>query len=459
MKVVSSSFIPDGAATKTIQNLGAVMGVKPHISQQIVTMYPKLTLQKLTEQLGAVYHKDTKDLNLKEIEAYEFQWKIKTNKIPRIMIAEDCNENGAYGTEFRLILEKKFYDVQDAFELENEQILFVTRQPRPLAPGKVEHWVKLVSGSKESSVNTNVLKRGKRTKYLTNYQPELSDIGFAKHFWNAEFHRNFISRHRIGDSFSGDFSKMNRVLMQHGKDFYQMPEFEKDLLDQIYLAFENSMLLGPGNFDENGKVQITMEDGRPIPMGLGLIPTIKKYCGQTRYFYLTAKVLREVISACTEKMADRTGNTIAVACNWEMYQQAQELLDSMLKERTQDAYFYDVKGNKIKVGAHYNAYEFAGNTLVFMHNEALTERYPEKGYGVFIDTNRYGNEANVQMMTLKGMSLFSGSLLGMGGKTGGESVENLGTLIHGHRSEWMGYRGIKLANPYTSHILSQNVGW
>ena len=459
MKVVSFNHIPDGAATKTIQNLGAVMGLKPHISQQIVTMYPNLTLQKLTEQLGSVYHKDTKDLNLKEIEAYEYQWKIKTNQIPRIMIAEDCNENGAYGTEFRLILEKKFYDIQDAFELENEQILFVTRYPKPLPGGRCEYWVKLVSGSKESTVNTNYLRRDKKTKYLTNYQPELSDIGFSKSFWNAEMHRNFISRHRIGDSYSGDFAAMKKVIMQHGKDFYQLPELEKDLLDQLYLAFENSMLLGPGNFDENGKIQITMEDGRPIPMGLGLIPAIKKYCGQTRYFYLTDAILRQIISACVEKMPQRTGNTIAVACNWRMYEDAQVVLDNLLKTRAQDAYFYDVKGNKIKVGAHYHAYEFAGNTIVFMHNDALTERYPDKGYGVFIDTNRYGEESNVQMVTLKNMSLFSASLLGMGGKSGGQSVENVGTMVHGGRFEWMGYRGIKLANPYTSHILEQNVGW
>lgn len=459
MKVVSINHIPDGAATKSMQNLGAMIGLKPHISKSIVTMYPNLTLQKLTEQLGAVYHKDTKDLNLKEIEAFEFQWKIKTNRIPRIMIAEDCNENGKYGQEFRLILEKKFYDVRDAFELENEQVLFVTRQPKQLAPNKVEHWVRIISGSLDTSINTNYLKRGSKTKYLTNYQPEMSEIGFSKSFWNAEMHRNYISRHRIGDSVSGDFAKLKPVYMQHGGDLFTMPQIEKDLLDQIYLAFENSMLLGPGNFDDNGKVLITEEDGREIPMGVGLIPTIKKYCGQTRYFFLSDKVLREVISACVEKMENRTGNTIAVACNWRMYEQAQIVLDNLLKTRTHDAYFYSKDGKKIKVGAEYNAYEFAGNTIVFMHNDALTERYPEKGYGVFIDTNRYGEDCNVQMMTLKGMSLFKGSLLGMGGKGGGDNVENMGSTVHASRYEMMGYRGIKLANPYTSHILEENVGW
>jgi hypothetical protein len=45
----------------------------------------------------------------------------------------------------------------------------------------------------------------------------------------------------------------------------------------------------------------------------------------------------------------------------------------------------------------------------------------------------------------------------MGGKTGGESVENLGTLVHGHRIEYMGYRGAKVANPYGAHILEENV--
>ena len=71
MRVVDFSVLPSGADTKTMQDLGAMIGLKPEMSKAIVTLYPGLSLQKLTEQLGAVYEK--KVSNLKEIEAFAFE--------------------------------------------------------------------------------------------------------------------------------------------------------------------------------------------------------------------------------------------------------------------------------------------------------------------------------------------------------------------------------------------------
>src|SRR5690606_19839275 len=142
--------------------------------------------------------------------------------------------------------------------------------------------------------------------------------------------------------------------------------------------------------------------------------------------------------------------------NWRMYKQVQELLDSLLKERVTDNYFWSVNGGKIKVGAHYAAYEFAGNTLTFMQNASLTERYPEKGYGVFMDTGIYDGEPNISMLTLPGMGLFRGDLDGMGGQTGSASGK-IAATVHGGRIEYMGYRGVKVANPYAAGIMEEYV--
>ena len=231
---------------------------------------------------------------------------------------------------------------------------------------------------------------------------------------------------------------------------------EKDLLDQLYLSFENSMLLGHGNFDDKGNCLITEEDGRPIPMGEGLIPQIRRFCGQQRYTVLTETHLRNAINDVVDKMEKKTGNNIVMICNWRLYQQAQVVLDNLLKTRATDAYFYTVKGGKIKVGAEYNAYTFAGNTLTFMENTALSDRFPDRGYAVFIDTSIYDGEPNIQMHTISGMALFKGDLKGMGGLNGGDSGE-IATTVHGSRVEYMGYRGIKVANPYSAHILEENI--
>lgn len=455
MKVVDISMMPNGANTKTMQDLGAMIGLKPEMSRAIVTLYPNLSLQKLTEQLGAVYAKDVS--NLKEIESFSFEWMIKTNQIPRIKFAEDCTETGEGGAEFRVILEKKFYDPRDTFELENDQQLFVKRQPRLLAPGKWEYWVVLIGNDYARKANITFMTRGKSTKYVSNFHPELSERGYSKMFYNVEKHRGYIGRHRVGDSVSGDFAKLKDKYLEHGGLWFKMSTMEKELLDQLYLSFENAMLLGHGNFDDRGNCLIQEEDGRPIPMGEGVITQVKRFCGQQRYSTLTINHFKNAINDVIEKLEKKSGNNIVAIVNYRFYTQVQSVLDTTLYPRVTDNYFYTKTNGKIKVGAEYNAYSFAGNTITFMQNDALTERYPDRGYCLILDASLYDGEPNIQMMTIKGMSMFKGSQLGMGGKTGGESVENLGTMVHGHRVEYMGYRGVKVSNPYGAHILEENI--
>ncbi len=455
MRVIDYSLLPNGADTKTMQDLGAVIGSKPEMSKAIVTLFPNLSLQKLTEQLGAVYSKEV--TNLKEIESFSFEWLIKTNQIPRIKFAEDCAETGEGGAEFFIVLEKKFYDPRETFELENEQQLFVKRVPEELAPNKWKYWVVLVGGDLSRKVNINFMTRGSNTTYVSNYQPELSERGYSKFMYNIEKHRNYISRHRVGDSVSGDFAKLKNKYLEHSGHYFKMSTMEKDLLDQLYLSFENSMLLGVGNFDDSGNCLITEEDGRPIPIGEGIIPQVKRFCGQQRFSNLSATHFRNAIGDVVEKLPVKTGNRLVAICNWRFYQQAQVVLDNLLAPRVSDNYFYTKSGGKLKVGAEYNAYEFSGNTITFMENAALTNRYPDRGYCLILDTSIHDGEPNISMYTLKGMSLFKGTQLGMGGKTGGESVENVGTMVHGHRVEYMGYRGAKVANPYGAHIIEENV--
>jgi hypothetical protein len=413
-----------------------------------------LSLQKLTEQLGAVYQKGVE--NLKDIEAFAFEWMIKTNQIPRIKIAVDSSETGEGQAIFPLILEKKFYDKNDVFELENEQQLFVKRVPESLPGGRSRVWVQLVSPDSSRKVNTTYLAKGKTTKYVSNYHPELSERGYSKFMHNIEKHRGFISRHRVGDSVSGDFAKLKPKYLEHAGVFFKMSTMEKELVDQLHLAFENSMLIGHGNFDDAGNCLITEEDGRPIPIGEGIITQIKRYCGQQRYSVLSASHFRNAISDVVEKLAKKTGNRLVAVCNWKFYEQAQTVLDDLLKTRVTDNYFYTKTGGKIKVGTEYNAYEFSGNVITFMENQALTDRYPDRGYCVILDTGVYDGEPNIQQMTIKGMSMFKGTLKGMGGLTGGESGD-VASLVHGSRVEYMRYRGAKVANPYGAHIIEENV--
>lgn len=454
MRIIEANMLPKFTDTKTLQDLGMLIGQKPHMSKNLVTLYPGLSVQKLTEQLGAVYNK--KATNLNEIDSFSYEWKIQVNRIPKIKITVDATEDGYGGSAVPIILEKPYYAKNETFELDNEQQLFVKKPGEKLAEGKWRYWVQLVSNSTDARINLNYMRRGNETKYISNYHPELSERGYNKFMHNFEKHMNYISRHRAGDSFSGDYRKLAAKYFEHAGNYFKMTSMEKQVLDYLYLSFENAMLLGHGNFNDQHEILISEEDGRPIPMGQGIIQQIRNYCDQQRYTILTRKVLDDLISSVVERLPKKTDNRIAIICNWRLYKQAQELLDSLLKERVPNNYFHTVTGGKIKVGAHYNAYEFAGNVITFMENEALTERYPDKGYGVFLDTGIYEGEPNISMYTLTGMGLFRGDLDGMGGQTGAASGK-IATTVHGGRVEYMGYRGAKVANPYAAGILEEYI--
>ena len=93
----------------------------------------------------------------------------------------------------------------------------------------------------------------------------------------------------------------------------------------------------------------------------------------------------------SEKSAEDTGNTYYFMVNRKFWNDVNVVLSDFLADhKTDGAYMYSKsanggRGGYFKVGATFNAYEFAGNTVVFVVDRALTREYPDKGYGVLID--------------------------------------------------------------------------
>jgi hypothetical protein len=459
MKVVDYSMIPQDilSNTKTVQSLGAMLGQKPERSRSVVTLYPELTVSSITEALGKVH---SKDLSAKDrftpIRSMSFEWVIKTHMIPKIKIVEDCTSTGQNREEFPMILEKKYYDKGDTFRLDNRQMLFVRRVPEQLAPNRWKYIVTMTGNDLKRRLDTRFATAGRNTQYVSNYFPELSERGYNKFTYNVEKHINYISRHRVSDSYSSDYAAMEKVYMKHAGEYFQMDDMDKQLLDLFYLTRENNMLSGESNHDALGKCLDQDEHGRDIPMGDGTITQFKRFAGQQRYYEFTKGILQDAIKDITDKTEKEIGNTIVVMCNKRMYQQFQDVADDILKDRAQDAYFYTNSGDAIKVGAHYKAYEYMGNTIVFTINKALSLEYPEQGYGVFFDTSKYAGNDNIEMMTFAGRALISGNIKGMGGMSGTESGDIV-TSVDGSEKHLLGYSGTKVANPYAGHIIKENI--
>ena len=467
MKIVDRNTVVQHLSdTKTVQNFGRLLGTKPHKLGQVVTMYPDLAISTLTDALKNVYYNPKKDSgSFTPINSMAIQWDIDVNFIKKVKIVGDISGNGLNKNVETIILEERYYDKNDTFTLENKQQLFVVAPPRKLGVKRWEYRVKLVGNDLSKSINTTYAAAGRDTRYRSNYHPELSERGYTKWVSNTETHRNYISRQRASVDWSGDFAIQEEIFIKTGKDnkssasYYKMNKKEKECMDTFLLSREQNCIFSETNYDANGKCHDQDIHGRDIPMGDGVIPQIERYCDKFSYSILTSDVFNDVMSAMREKSDRPVGNSYAVVCNERLYDQVGLALKEDLRfiSASDGSYFYSkAAGDKVKVGAEFDCYTFQGNEISFMPNRALSQEYPEHGYGIFLDTGAdlASGRPNVAMFTLRGSEMISGTLVGMGGISGNASGE-ITTSVHGSQYHLLGYSGAVVFNPYKSFILEE----
>lgn len=142
-----------------------------------------------------------------------------------------------------------------------------------------------------------------------------------------------------------------------------------------------------------GKATIQDSDtNRPIYIGEGLIPQIEAACNKYAYAGKpNLQIFNQIMSDMSDKAQSDTGNTFTFIVNRKLWNDINMVLGEYLANyRTDGCYLYSKAANKgqggyVKVGATYNAYEYAGNTIIFAVDRSLTREYPDKGYGVCID--------------------------------------------------------------------------
>lgn len=456
--------------TRTIQHYNTLLGDKPHKLGLVATLYPDLAITVLTDALRNVYFNPKgSSSDFTPINAMSIQWDIDVNYIHKVYIADDVTiANPGLGKQpFTIVLGQKYYDKNDTFTLENKQQLMVVAPPKQLTSNKRwEHVVVLVGNDASKSVDPRFLKKGRYTRYRSNFHPELSERGYTKFMSNTETHRNFMGRHRASESVSADYKIREKVYLEVAKkdktEYYKMHRHEKDCMDTFMLAKNNSNIFSETNFDVNGKCMDQDEQGRDVPMGDGVIPQIERYCDKFLYSQLTSEVLDDVMAAMVEKSDKPTGNIYAVICNERIYTQFGKIgkSDYRLNAPNDASYMYSKeKGGKIRIGAEFDSYTFQGNTITFMPDRALSQEYDLYGYGIFLDTTAdlKTGRPNIASFTLEGSSMIEGYVNGLGGQDGKTSGGNIATGVHGSEYHIIGYSACVVFNPYKSFILKENV--
>lgn len=242
----------------------------------------------------------------------------------------------------------------------------------------------------------------------------------------------------------------------HQKDYlFKMPGMKKVLLDCFMQARNNSLMWQKSTMDASGHCTLQDHQGRDLVAGDGIIAQINRYASKYNYAELSTNVLTEAMSTMAQKCDSPVGNNFVFVVNQRLYNDVQMKLAEFINSNKVDAqYLYSkIDGGDIKVGATYKAFEFAGNVCSVTVDPALTQEYPNKGYGILIDltADKTSGLSPIQMFSLKNKQFVENTLSGVGVRSGAVS-----TPVAGEKYIISGYAGVGVLTPYRSYVLIQN---
>lgn len=286
---------------------------------------------------------------------------------------------------------------------------------------------------------------------------------FVKYQSNIERMRNYMSTIRVDDTYSSKYALMEDTFIKisrgdaNSEKIYRLEPMKKNLIENFLYARENMLLMAKGNVGVDGKATISDRiTGRPIYIGDGVIPQVERFASKYSANKVTINTFQQIISTMVEKAEKPTGNTFTFLCNEKGWSIVQRVLGEYLSNRRTDgAYLWSNQGEGkyVKVGNTFDAYEWGGNTIVFKVDRTLSREFQDP-YFMCLDltTGKTSAQPPIQMFSLKGKDYIFNEVLGVGGRTGGDSGV-VSSPVAGGLMTIHGYAGVGVFNPYRSFIL------
>lgn len=495
MRIISRQNLPANYQdTKTLQTWGQMLGLKPQYLQPVSLMKPQYSLLWHTRGLGNV-HSDGKQKfqGLKGatgLDSLRYEWRIDSTNQYVFELAETCVADGFNGSTFELVFNVKWYHQGDTIMLKNRQIVSVVAPVRKVRNDRFVYTCQLDTNDFTDRItDPSALVKGALTQWVSNYDHELSSKGRpVTERESYELHRNWISAHRITETWSGDFLRQKEFYYktpkgsENGRDsfeYFKMMDSEKKATEEMMTLINNSLMFSRTNMDKDGNCTQKSDEGYDIIKGDGLIPQIERVCDKRAYSgRLTVQILQEAMMSVAERSGKYGGGVnITFFCNQKMWADVQNLLLTEVKNANPIApfFFAPTKAGEVKpfsmegvgkpfgnpdiltVGATFNCYNWAGNMVKFVVDASLSTHigYKDRPYGIFLNTGLTDDgQANISLYTVKGGELIVGDLNGLGGQTGTSSGQ-MATPIHGARRDWKSYSSLRVAVPYHAFILEQ----
>lgn len=460
---------PNMPSTRTAEDFIKFLGEKPARLGIVSSLYEQYSASHLTEALLNTYSLDKAKKNqFQSIDSFVVEWDVKVNRIKRVEIirSEGTGENAG---DVIFHFSENYYQKYDTFIVEKtRQMFIVMNRPQRVADKDFMVIAKINDSSYDSRVDDGGVGgaepnlAGYTTRFITNYMPEMHEEGYTKYQSNCEKHRTFIATHRADVDVSAMYKPLEQVFIQIGKGekddpVYEMNTAQKDCLDTFMMARNQDLVWGKANVDEYGKPKIYEDEtGRPIVSGDGIVAQIERFASKFVFSKLNVKYFRKAIAAMVTKCEKATGNHFVFICNTIMWDEIQNTLSSWIRDwKTTGTFLFSKASNGyVDLGATYQSYEVAGNTLSFKVDRSLDVEYPTRKFGMMIDlsADSASGKPAIAMFTFKGGQFIQNSILGVGGLSGLASGE-VSSRVAASKYIYWGYSGVGVFNPYRSVIL------
>lgn len=454
---------PEMSSTRTAEDFMKFLGANPARLGIVSTLYDQYTATHLTEALLNTYTLEKGKKNaFQSIDSFMVEWDIKVNRIKRVPFAAVPVGDGANGSDIIFHFAENYYQRYDTFIVEKtRQMIIVINRPQRIRDNDFVVIGKILDDDYSSVLDTTGCQVGDKTRFITNYQPEMHEEGYTKYQSNTEKHRTYIATHRTDVDMSAKYLPMEDTFIQIGKGdkddpVYVMNSAEKDCLDSFMDVRGNALLWGKSNMDVNGKPKIYDELGRPIISSDGIIAQINRFAVKFSFTHLNSKYFNKAIQSMVQRSEKPQGNEYMFVCNTLMYNEIQDTLSAWIRDwKTVGTFLFSkASNNYVDLGATYQSYTYAGNTITFKIDRSIDVEYPTRKFGMFLDltADAASGKPALNEFTFKGGDFIHNYIVGVGGKSGLDPGEVSSPVAASKLINW-GYAGVGVYNPYRSVVL------
>jgi len=380
----------------------------------------RFPLSFLTEGLG----------NIKYINDTEHDYPVM-GRINKAVVATKLVGTGIGHTYFKITFAEKWFVRQYLIEGPKGTVQArIMKDPEQTADGW-EYTLQLTSPDSTAAV-TAAQVVGK--KFVQLYAPvSMSGSRGNESNWVAPSKmRNQISMIRKSYGYEGNMPNkvVNVEFNVNGKKtklWYDFEEYQHML--RWREEVESNLWYSEYNRDANGVIHLKDENGKPIPLGSGVLEQIPNLDSYTK---LTAKKLKNVVRDAVFGASDAQVMNIILYTGTGGMEEFDEAMKSEVAsgayiKNTDPASFITGSGRNLVLGGFFTTYQHIdGHTITVRHLPLLdhgpralaSDPHPVTGLPmesyrmIFLDQSTYDGEANIKMVTQKGRELVRWAVAG-----------------------------------------------